>query len=732
MNLLIPIWSMVAAACLTLAMVHMVVWLRRRSSLAHLLFAGSAAAVSMFSVCNMFMMIARTPEQYGLAMRWLEVSIVLFFVSCVWFLRTYLKAGPAWLAYSVVGLRVLMVIWNLWSPYSANYVRIDHLDRVQFLGASAAVARGQLSDLRFLGELSELGFFIFAVWTMITVWRRGDYRRAILVSGSLALFMLIAAGQAWLVFHGRMVAPFYVVPAFMVVIAAMGFELGGDVVRAAELTAVVQAREAELREGERRMDLASGAARLGLWVWDMVRDDIWIRSPGRALFGVDSADAINFEDFLQALHPDDVEHVRKRIREAVDGNGEYEAEYRIILPDGSTRWIAARGRVDRDGEGRPLRMLGVSLDVTRRQMAEERSQSIVEAAPNALLVVDREGDILIVNAQTERTFGYDRRELVGRKIEMLIPDRFAAEHRHLRQGYFQKPAMRAMGAGQELYGRRKDGSEILIEVGLTPVQIGQQWCAMASVVDITERKRIELELSRQRNELAHLSRVTMLGELSGSLAHELNQPLASILSNAQAAQRFLARDNPDLVEVGDILRDIVEEDRRAGEIIFRLRALLRKGEVNYQSVDLNELVKDSLRLIRSDLINHGVACQIDYALRPTTINGDRVQLQQVLINLVMNACDAMGSIARNGRQLIVRTASEDGHCRVSVADRGIGVPEGQLETIFEAFYTTKGEGMGLGLAVCRTIIHAHGGRLWATNNSDCGLTIHFELPLIQA
>jgi C4-dicarboxylate-specific signal transduction histidine kinase len=284
--------------------------------------------------------------------------------------------------------------------------------------------------------------------------------------------------------------------------------------------------------------------------------------------------------------------------------------------------------------------------------------------------------------------------------------------------------------GQELYGLRKDGTKIPIEVGLSSVQVGRDRLLIASVVDISERKRIELELARQRNELAHLSRVTMLGELSGSLAHELNQPLASILSNAQAAQRFMAQDEPDLAELRDILEDIVAEDRRAGEIIYRLRALLRKEAVEYKPLDVNELISDSLRLIRSDLINQGVVCSAEYLSVPAMVKGDRIQLQQVLINLIVNACDAMSDIPRPDRRLVFRARAGDKVCLVDIIDRGVGVPADRLESIFDAFYTSKAKGMGLGLAVCRTIMDAHAGRLWASNNTDRGITMHLELPVI--
>ena len=236
---------------------------------------------------------------------------------------------------------------------------------------------------------------------------------------------------------------------------------------------------------------------------------------------------------------------------------------------------------------------------------------------------------------------------------------------------------------------------------------------------------------RQRAELAHLSRVTMLGELSGSMAHELNQPLTAILSNAQAAQRFLADDQPDLSELRDILGDIVAQDKRAGEVIRRLRLLLKKGEVQQHPLSVNEVVLEVLRLVRSDLVNQNFTAHTELAPGLPLVRGDGVQLQQVLLNLVMNACEAMAGAERDARQFTIRTdRSEDGCVRVSVVDCGPGIAPEKLEQIFESFYTTKAQGMGLGLAVCRSIITAHNGKLWATNNPGRGATFHFTLPAI--
>jgi signal transduction histidine kinase len=247
-----------------------------------------------------------------------------------------------------------------------------------------------------------------------------------------------------------------------------------------------------------------------------------------------------------------------------------------------------------------------------------------------------------------------------------------------------------------------------------------------------ERKRAELELQEQRRELTHLSRVAILGELSGALAHELNQPLTAILSNAQAAQRLLTQESPDLPEVGAILNDIVDEDKRAGEVIRRLRALLKKGETQLQAIDLCAVTGEVLDLAHADFVTRGVLVNNHLPADLPAVRGDRVQLQQVLLNLIVNACDAMVASEPSRRRLII-TAAPDGNdmVQVAIADCGSGIPADRIDRLFEPFFTTKEQGLGLGLAICRSIVAAHGGRLWAANNVEGGATFWLTLPVLN-
>jgi two-component system, LuxR family, sensor kinase FixL len=249
------------------------------------------------------------------------------------------------------------------------------------------------------------------------------------------------------------------------------------------------------------------------------------------------------------------------------------------------------------------------------------------------------------------------------------------------------------------------------------------------LIDITTRKQAELEVQRQRQLLAHLTRVATLGELSGALAHDLSQPLTSILTNAQAALQFLAQEPANLSEVREILNDITAADRRAGEFIGRLRALLRRGETPRQPLDVNEVTSEVLRLLHSELVAHGVVVTTHMAPSLPRVNGDSIALQQVLLNLIVNACDAMRLADPPDRRIAITTSlDDDGAVRVAIADRGAGLPTERIERVFEPFFTTKAEGLGLGLVICQSIVAAHGGHLSAANNADRGATFCFTLP----
>jgi C4-dicarboxylate-specific signal transduction histidine kinase len=283
----------------------------------------------------------------------------------------------------------------------------------------------------------------------------------------------------------------------------------------------------------------------------------------------------------------------------------------------------------------------------------------------------------------------------------------------------------------ELDMRNRAGEVLHAVLSAEPAEVGGEACIITVVRDTTERRRAEHEIVAQRRQLMHLGRVAVLGELSGALAHELNQPLTAILANASAARQMLLRADFDREELQAILDDIAADDMRAGAVIDRVRTLLRNGEGERQELIVNDIVDEVLSLAHSDLIQREVkvATRLSAPLPP--VIADRIQLQQVMLNLIMNASDAMADIPPADRVLVISTASEGNAVRLSVVDRGLGIPYDSVETIFEPFVTTKSHGLGLGLSICRSIVTGHGGRIWAVNNKERGATFHLWLPVMK-
>jgi len=478
------LWSMDAAACLTLATIHLVIGLRRRAP-ANLLFALMAVSAAVMAALELFLMHSPVPEVHAGIVRWAHAVFFVLFLSLVFFVRTYFRAGRTWLLWTVVVVRGVSVALNFLIDPNLNYVRITGVRPLRFLGETIYLTEGVFSERTRIAQLSSLLLLIYLIDAARTVWRRGDRRRAVLIGSSTTIFVAVAAVHTALVMQAGLRSPYLISVAYLGVVAAMAYELTFDVIRSSELARRLQIADAELREGEQRMTLAAEAANAVLWHFDVERNEIWMSERGREIRGYGGGERIDFRRFQESVHPEDLEGFRAAVDAALRTGGEFEREYRVVRPDGETRWIAARGRVE-TGVGSGTRLRGISIDVTPRMLAQ-------------------------------------------------------------------------------------------------------------------------LESERQRSELTHLSRVTMLGELSGSLAHELNQPLTAILANAQAAERFLSQEGPDLDEVRAILADIVEEDKRAGEVIRRLRVLLKKGEVERQSLPLSEVVRDALELMRSDLVNRTIA-----------------------------------------------------------------------------------------------------------------------------
>src|SRR6266516_5177129 len=779
MNWVIVIWSAGSGACLALALMHFVVWWKDRTAPANLIFAVMATAVAVLAALELAMMRAETPGQFGIAVRWLHVPAWVIVASLVAFVRLYLRAGRRWLAWTVVGMRTVSLILNFVFSPNINYREITGLRHVSFLGEPVSVAAGVPNPLMLVAQLSLLLLIIFVTDATITVWRRGDRRQALMVGGSILLFVTAATADGVAIAWGIISMPVSVSLFYQAIVAAMACELSYDVLRAAAFSRRLQASEAALRESEARINLAANAANLGLWIWNIPGDDLWVTEKWRKLFGFADSERVTFARLLQVVHPGDRERMKQIVQQMFAHGGEHESEYRVIRPDGSTRWIsghgsvesdehgkpafargvsrdvtkrkiaeeelresearfgtiadaapvliwmsgvdklctffnkpwleftgrsleqemgngwaegvhpddlercldiyvaafdaresfvmqyrlrrhdgeyrwlsdngvprydvqknfvgyigscmdvtdliskeqalreskeridlaakaagltvwswdiardeiwlsekdralfgfsqseklnaervrgvvhpedrqlvrqlvenslttdkeleaeyrvvladgtirwvARRGRVEFNGEGKPAFERGVLMDVTERKQADEKFRLAVGASPSGIVLVDGEGRIVLVNTQTEKMFGYSRGELIGQSVEMLVPKRFGANHPAHRAKFMAVPKARAMGAGRELFARRKDGTEFAIEIGLNPIETADGVLVLAAVADITARKQAEEEALQRREEISHLSRVAVMGELTASIAHELNQPLS--------------------------------------------------------------------------------------------------------------------------------------------------------------------------------------------------------------
>ena len=387
------------------------------------------------------------------------------------------------------------------------------------------------------------------------------------------------------------------------------------------------------------------------------------------------------------------------------------------------RRVAARTA---DLEGEVVRRRNTEATL---RASEERWRSMFEASAVGIAVLDEQNHFAATNEALQKMVGYS-----GEELQSLGP--LDITHQDDREATQKLIEDMRNGKRQDLPTekryRRKDNKIIWVRVSAArALDSSSSLQGIPAIIeDITERKRAEVAWHDARDALARATRLTVMGELSASIAHEVNQPLAAIITNAQACQRFLGFSPPDLDEVKDAVGEIVRDGKRASEVLKRIRAMSKNTAPERGQVDVNHAIAEVLALTRDELQRHRVAVQTDLRSRLPTIMADRVQLQQVVLNLVMNGIDAMRAVTDRPRILTVRSQLNDqGDIVVNVADSGIGLDPASRDRIFESFFTTKPEGMGMGLAISNTIIEAHHGRLWAESGSPFGAVFGFTLPL---
>jgi PAS domain S-box-containing protein len=596
--------------------------------------------------------------------------------------------------------------------------------------------------------------------------------------GASACLLAFSVFSVWAVVHGE--GPFSGSPEADDILSVQLY-LIVTYIPIVVLSAVISERahaESLARRDEERLNLVLGAAQMGTWDLDISTGRTTLCGRSREIFGLtDSPCEIGWSTFTASLGDNERARVEAATARAIEHDEPYEVEVQVEQPGSGTRWVLSKGSVVRDPHGRPLRMLGIHVDVTERKQAEaalreegthralreeleqrvaertaelslinrvlleeidvrerigralraseERFAKAFRASPDAMSIIRRaDARIIEVNERWVGLFGFSREEAIGQTLQALGISQRDANRDGL--GLLSSPQGSVRDAEVELHNRR--GEALYVLVTSETVEVAGEQCLIAMIRDITERRRAEHEVVAQRRQLAHLGRVALLGELSGALAHELNQPLAAILANARAAQRMLFRDELDRVELSRILEDIAADDRRAGSVIHRVRAMLRQGETEPQRVVANDLIAEVLDLAHSDLIQRSVTVTTRLDPSLPSVAADRVQLQQVLLNLIVNACDAMTDNAPTDRHIWIATGNEGAAVRVSVSDCGAGISRHPVDSVFEPFITSKAHGLGLGLSICRSIVDGHGGRMWASNNEDRGATFTFLLP----
>ncbi|MHB8078304.1 MAG: PAS domain S-box protein [Candidatus Krumholzibacteriia bacterium] len=450
-----------------------------------------------------------------------------------------------------------------------------------------------------------------------------------------------------------------------------------------------------------------------------------------ALFGFRGEElaGLSLDDVSLGASPySQAEGRRLLVKAATEGPQRF--EWLARKKSGELFWVEVALKSARIG-GQP-RLLALVRDISQRKQAEEAlarerlfTDAVLDSVPGLLYLYDEKGQLVRWNRRHEELTGYTGAELTGR----YLLDWFEGEERaQVARGLLRG----GRGGHTEVEASLKTRSGALVPFLFTAVPLvidGRQYVTGIGL-DLTERRRAEDELRQLRQDLARVGRVLTLAELGSSIAHELNQPLTAILSNAQAARRFLDRRPVDLGEVRQALADIESADRHAGDVIRRLRDLIGRKEIAHEPVDLNQAIRDVLRLVRAEAVSRDTMTIAQLALDLPSVSGDRVALQQVLLNLVINALDAVREVPATERQVAVRSRREEGGTvAVTVSDTGPGLAPQLWERLFEPFFTTKPDGLGLGLSLSRSLIEAHGGQVWVAPHPEGGLICGFRLPI---
>lgn len=474
---------------------------------------------------------------------------------------------------------------------------------------------------------------------------------------------------------------------------------------------------------------------VGTWDLDLQTRELEWSDTAKRLFGLEPDQAVSYDLFLSLLEPGDRDHLLKEIGRTSEGGGGLDLSFKVGGASGNGQWIRARAGLIRDDSGTPRHLSGIFLDINEEKLLEEalRSQenhlrSILETVPDAMIVIDSRGIMQLFSSAAERLFGYSRQEAIGRNVSILMPEPDQSRHDSYLARYLRTSDPHIIGIGRIVTGKRRDGTTFPMHLSVGQTQRAGEPHFTGFVRDLTEHQQTQARLQELQAELVHVSRLTAMGEMASALAHELNQPLAAISNYMKGSRRLLAgSSDPNSPKVESALDRAAEQALRAGQIIRRLRDFVSRGESEKRVESLSKLIEEAGALGLAGAREQNV--QLRFSLDPDAdlVLADRVQIQQVLVNLFRNALEAMAQSPR--RELVVaNTRVADDMIEVEVSDTGSGFREDVIPNLFQTFFTTKDTGMGVGLSISRSIIEAHGGRMWAESNASGGATFRFTLP----
>ncbi len=475
----------------------------------------------------------------------------------------------------------------------------------------------------------------------------------------------------------------------------------------------------------------------GVGTWDInlaTRELEWSETT-RSLFGVSRDTPGSYDLFLSLLEPRDRERTEREIARVSQFGGNFDVSFRVGAASGHGQWIRARGGLVKDEAGVARHLSGIALDINEEKKLEETLRTrenhlrlILDTVPDAMIVIDGHGIMQFFSTAAERLFGYAEQEAIGRNVNELMPQPDQARHDGYLARYRSTGERHIIGIGRIVTGQRRDGTTFPMHLSIGEMQSGGEPYFTGFVRDLTEHQQTQAQLQELQSELVHVSRLSAMGEMASALAHELNQPLAAISNYMKGSRRLLAGSaDPNTQKIENAMDRAAEQALRAGQIIRRLRDFVSRGESEKRVESLSKLIEEAGALGLAGAREQNV--QLRFNLNPEfdLVLADRVQIQQVLVNLFRNALEAMAQSLR--RDLIVRNAKvADDMVEVEVSDTGSGFHEDVKPNLFQTFFTTKETGMGVGLSISRSIIEAHGGRMWAESNAAGGATFRFTLP----